>query len=279
MDEQQIGMCGAYCGICEWKEKTNCPGCQACKGDMFYGECGVAKCCHGKGLLHCGLCPDLPCAKLQEAFDHPEHGDHGERLANLKNWAKGDDTVIELRSFLKGEWETERCLVLEAQEEDLPTMASIFAGNVDAVRSQGPDCQPERLASILLRHEGLPPEGKPSQEQTFLIVEKASKRSIGLLSFYCGYPTDTTLYVGSLFFLPDWQGRGLGREVIEYLERRARQKGYEEAYVAVGLKNWPALRFWVALGFNHISGIAGGEQNAETAYADVELTKNLKEET
>jgi len=101
MDKQQIGMCGAYCGICEWKEKTNCPGCQACKGDMFYGECGVAKCCHGKGLLHCGLCSDLPCAELQQAFDHPEHGDHGERLANLKNWAKGDDTVIKLRTFPK----------------------------------------------------------------------------------------------------------------------------------------------------------------------------------
>ena len=56
-------------GICDWKEKTNCPGCQTCKGDMFYGECGVAKCCHGKAFLHCGLCPDIPCAELQQAFE------------------------------------------------------------------------------------------------------------------------------------------------------------------------------------------------------------------
>ena len=101
MDKGQIGMCGAYCGICEWKDKMNCSGCQACKGDMFYGECGVAKCCLGKGLLHCGLCPDLPCAELQQAFDHPDHGDHGERLANLKNWAKGDETIHKLRTFSK----------------------------------------------------------------------------------------------------------------------------------------------------------------------------------
>ena len=99
VDKQQIGMCGAYCGICEWKEKTNCPGCQACRGDMFYGECIVAECCHGKGLLHCGLCPDIACEDLQQAFDHPEHGDCGERLANLRNWAKGDDTVIKLGTF------------------------------------------------------------------------------------------------------------------------------------------------------------------------------------
>jgi hypothetical protein len=68
---------------------------------MFWGECIVAKCCNGKALLHCGLCPELSCAELQQAFDHPEHGDYGERLANLKNWTKGDNTVIKLRTFPK----------------------------------------------------------------------------------------------------------------------------------------------------------------------------------
>ncbi len=101
MDKEQIGMCGAYCGICEWKEKTNCLGCQKCKGEMFYGECSVAKCCYDKEYLHCGFCPDLPCTALQQAFDHPEHGDNGERLANLRNWAKGDETILRLRTFPK----------------------------------------------------------------------------------------------------------------------------------------------------------------------------------
>ncbi len=68
-------------------------------GDMFYGTCDVAVCCSAKGLLHCGLCPSAPCQILQQAFDHPEHGDSGERLANLKAWAKGDDTIIALGSF------------------------------------------------------------------------------------------------------------------------------------------------------------------------------------
>jgi hypothetical protein len=101
MDRRQIGMCGAYCGICDWKKRTGCPGCQACHGDMFWGQCRVAKCCGAKGLLHCGLCPEVPCPELQLAFDDPEHGDHGERLANLRNWAEGVDTVITLRSFPK----------------------------------------------------------------------------------------------------------------------------------------------------------------------------------
>ncbi|MFC1600938.1 GNAT family N-acetyltransferase [Candidatus Sumerlaeota bacterium] len=178
-------------------------------------------------------------------------------------------------SVFKNKWETARCLVLEAQERDLGTMTSVFADNVDAIRSQGADRQPERLASILLRHESLPPDGNPSQEQTSLIADKASNQTIGLLSFYRGYPTSKTLYIGSLFFRRDWQGRGLGREVTEELERRALQEGYEVAKVAVGLKNWPALRFWIALGFNRIAGITGDKESAEATYADIELTKNL----
>jgi len=99
MDRTQIAMCGAYCGTCDWKEKTGCQGCQHHKGEMFYGTCQVAVCCSDKGLLHCGLCPDVPCETLQQAFDHPEHGDRGERLANLKAWANGDENVIELGTF------------------------------------------------------------------------------------------------------------------------------------------------------------------------------------
>jgi hypothetical protein len=63
---------------------------------MFYGECAVAKCAVSKSLEHCGLCPELPCTTLQAAFDHPEHGDKGERLTNLRVWADGGDTYTKV---------------------------------------------------------------------------------------------------------------------------------------------------------------------------------------
>jgi hypothetical protein len=90
MDSRMLGMCGSYCGVCEWKEKTNCPGCQTAQGNMFWGECGVAKCAIGKGFHHCGECSEVPCEMLQSFFDNPEHGDRGERLVNLKAWARGE---------------------------------------------------------------------------------------------------------------------------------------------------------------------------------------------
>jgi hypothetical protein len=102
MDRRLIARCGAYCGDCEWKEKMNCVGCQMANGNMFWGECRVARCSIEKGIEHCGLCSSVPCDMLQEAFDHPEHGDNGERLANLTAWARGEDSYVRLGTFLKG---------------------------------------------------------------------------------------------------------------------------------------------------------------------------------
>lgn len=99
MDMSQISMCGDYCAECNWKDKMGCSGCQIAEGTMFYGTCQVAKCCSSKGLAHCGMCPDIPCDVLQQAFDHPEHGDRGERLANLRAWAKGEETFIKIGTF------------------------------------------------------------------------------------------------------------------------------------------------------------------------------------
>ena len=53
MDSRMIASCGAYCGACDWREKTDCPGCQEAKGRMFWGKCAVATCALAKGLLHC----------------------------------------------------------------------------------------------------------------------------------------------------------------------------------------------------------------------------------
>ena len=90
MDRKMIAFCGAYCGACEWKDKMGCKGCRESKGNLFWGTCDKAECCVGKGLEHCGYCPDMPCQKLLELFGDPEHGDKGARLRNLKNWADGE---------------------------------------------------------------------------------------------------------------------------------------------------------------------------------------------
>ncbi len=90
MDKELIAYCGAYCGVCEWKDKVGCKGCKANGGVMFWGECDKAKCCIEKNIEHCGECENMPCQKLQDLFDDDEHGDKGTRLRNLQNWKSGN---------------------------------------------------------------------------------------------------------------------------------------------------------------------------------------------
>lgn len=92
MADSFMGRCGIDCGSCEYREKTNCPGCQAAEGKMFWGECAVAKCCISRNLEHCGPCQDFPCVTLNEYSYHPEQGDNGKRINNLREWnEKGYD--------------------------------------------------------------------------------------------------------------------------------------------------------------------------------------------
>lgn len=96
MKKEMMAYCGTYCETCEWKEKTGCKGCKTQEARMFWGTCKVASCAIARNIAHCGECGELPCALLREAFDNPEHGDNGERLANLKNWKNGVESTLKV---------------------------------------------------------------------------------------------------------------------------------------------------------------------------------------
>lgn len=82
--------CGLLCSNCTYRESCNCGGCAATNGHPFHGECGIAACCQGKGLEHCGQCTGLPCKQLYAySYLDKEHGDNppGARIEQLKRWA------------------------------------------------------------------------------------------------------------------------------------------------------------------------------------------------
>jgi hypothetical protein len=96
MNSNMMAYCGTYCEMCDWKEGTNCKGCKLQAGTMFWGNCAIAQCAIDKKLAHCGECVKLPCQMLQDAFNHPEHGDTGERLKNLLNWKNGRESTLKI---------------------------------------------------------------------------------------------------------------------------------------------------------------------------------------
>jgi len=77
-------MCGTDCSECNYKEKMNCEGCHSKKGEMFWGECKIAKCVINKGYKTCAECLKFPCVDLKEFAYDAEHGDNGLRIENLR---------------------------------------------------------------------------------------------------------------------------------------------------------------------------------------------------
>jgi hypothetical protein len=80
----ELAYCGLDCQACNFRTKTNCPGCRAAGSKVFWGECALAKCCIAKSLEHCGKCDQFPCEQLKAFSFAKEHGDNGRRIENLR---------------------------------------------------------------------------------------------------------------------------------------------------------------------------------------------------
>jgi ribosomal protein S18 acetylase RimI-like enzyme len=179
------------------------------------------------------------------------------------------------RQFLPQRWETTRCFLDTADEGHIDAFALIFTENLEILELINSSISAEKHALQALRHLVLPPGGVVWREHVFLIRDLESRESVGLLAVYFGYPTPETMYIGSLYLRPMFQGHGIGREIVADLEKRAIESGFREARVSVGLKNWRALRFWTSCDYNHITRIKAERDLNESTTPNVELLKTI----
>jgi GNAT superfamily N-acetyltransferase len=86
----------------------------------------------------------------------------------------------------------------------------------------------------LLEKTDLPPGGSPENFCAKMILTPNGSPA-GYLATYSGYPEPGTLWVGSLFLHRDCHRSGIGRAVIQAVEREAARSGFEK--VGLGLRN------------------------------------------
>ena len=63
---------------------------------------------------------------------------------------------------------------------------------------------------------------------------------------------ENRLYVSSLYFLPEFQGQGMGKQLVESAEGYAAEKGLDELWLGVMAKNRQALVFYRKVGFQFV---------------------------
>ena len=170
---------------------------------------------------------------------------------------------------------TEACVFVDCTEMQRALIRDVFAENRETLALLGPLEAPEELAGRLIAAPDLPPGGSVAYTRNAVIQCRATQVGLGVLELYRGYPDAQTLYIGGLFLRPAWQGRGLGSEIVAALKRSARAAGYQRLGAAVGLKNWPALRFWIAAGFTQIGHVRGDAAYGPERFANLGLLYDL----
>lgn len=84
MKKTNYSICGIDCNACKHKMKDGCMGCKENKGNIFWGECDLYKCCQKQKVKHCGNCNKFPCETLKEWASN----ENAERIDNLKKLMK-----------------------------------------------------------------------------------------------------------------------------------------------------------------------------------------------
>jgi ribosomal protein S18 acetylase RimI-like enzyme len=158
---------------------------------------------------------------------------------------------------------------------DTPEIEAVYTGNRELLLLLDREYDPLVLARRFVEGRNLPPRGILSCLHNLVLREAGSGDVMGLLGFYMGYPKADIVYVGELFLGPQFQGVGFGREVYLSLEGMLRPGPMSRVRVGVGLRNWNALRFWIKLGFTHVSGMSGDRSFGPDRHAFLELQKNL----
>lgn len=187
---------------------------------------------------------------------------------------------------LPWQWETARLFVRDVSEEDVGSLHAIFSANARAGCGD-PAFAPAPAAEMraLVHHslDGYTADGVGFQMQCFEKKPEALCRvgeslvgAGGLAgAFHCtfGAPDAETIWVGGLAMLPALQRQGLAREVIHGLQFLAPLIGGGQTRLCtrVGLRDWPALRFWFGCGFDKVLQWDGARELGDEGPASLVL--------
>ncbi len=95
---------------------------------------------------------------------------------------------------------------------------------------------------------------QPSAEAVFAFQDA---EPVGFAVFCQHYSTFTgrpSLYLEDIFVLPEWRGRGVGRELMAYGAGLAKARGYPRLEWSVLDWNEPAIGFYENLGAHRVDG-------------------------
>lgn len=65
-------------------------------------------------------------------------------------------------------------------------------------------------------------------------------------------PAHNRYYLESLYVLPEFQGKGIGSDLLKMIEQKARDNNHDSVWLGVMVQNIPSLEWYKKLGFQFV---------------------------
>ena len=137
-------------------------------------------------------------------------------------------------------------------EADADAAAELVAVTVEVSNSR--DYPPEYIAHLKETHSAEVLRQRAREGHMYVICDGEQIVGTGTIAPYWGSETESILL--TIFILPDWQGRGLGRLLIETLEQDEYAKRAGRIEIPASLT---AVNFYRHLGYDYKNGVTEPE--------------------
>ena len=184
------------------------------------------------------------------------------------------ETVI---CLLPSAWGTEHLNITDSQIQEVEQLRDVFNAccYVEKWDPTFSIVDYDVIAELVTKSlSSIPDKDQQFRMQTIRLQKE--KQIIGYFHLTHGSPKSELVFISMFVIHPDFQGQQYGQEVLTGLSNQLRMlKRYRAIWLDIYLKNWPALKFWVAQGFTKIIGFEGPKEHSETAHASLVLEKDL----
>ncbi len=170
-------------------------------------------------------------------------------------------------------WSSARLDVRDSVPEEADALCSLFnacsyAGAWD--ETFRPE-EPEVLAELIGRSMA---PGNHFRMQT--VRAKGSVEIVGYFHLSFDFPKPKLAWISIVVVDPRHQRKGFGRELVAGLVGQVQAlRSYKAIWMKVYLKNWPALRAWISVGFRDIIEYRGEKTFSPDGHASLILARKL----
>lgn len=174
--------------------------------------------------------------------------------------------------------ETERLVISTTLIHECLDLQNICDSWFDKMEIEGSIFEPDYIKKCFSQGD-LPPikNANKSSYRLLSIKRKETQELIGFSDLYFGYPAADTAWISIFMIHTIYRKNGYAQEAINMISDECKKLGFSKIGIAVYLKNWRALRFWIKAGFRNVIGIKGDKDYSYDAFARIELTMNLKQ--